>query len=128
MKNLFLFFLLIPVGLFAQNMQTKKFVTDMTRTADTSIVFKVSDNYQWQIFVTWASNDGTTSTIHIEQSINGTNYVDYGGLPVTTVTGTTGSVGYEDSFVTGTYLRVVFTIQSGKTVKFNAWYNLKKNL
>jgi hypothetical protein len=126
MKKLFIILLFIPLLGVGQNYVTKKFVVAHAATADTGYQFNVSENYTWQIVILWSSNNGTTGTVKIQQTVNGADWFDYANLESTTVTGTTGSVAYEDDRASGLKLRVLFTAESGKTATFNMWYNLKR--
>lgn len=128
MKKLLFLFALLPVLALGQTQTiTKKFITNMTRTADTSVSFAIGDNYAWQVHVVWSSNDGTTSTVKMQQSVDGSHWTD---LPISagTITGTTGSISFEDSFSTALYYRLYIDMQSGKTSIFNCWYNLRRKL
>lgn len=111
---------------YSQNVMNKHFVISDTVTADTGYVVNISANYTWQILCLWSGNDGTAATLKIQQSIDGgTTWHDYAGLSATTITGATGSVAYEDWYLSGSKIRVLFTHETGKTCILNLWYNFK---
>ena len=127
-KILFSLLIILPLVSISQgtNVVYKKFVTDAVCTTDSAFEFSVSENYSWQIMIKWSANDGTTSTVKIQQSVDGSTWLDYGGVSATTLTTATGYTAYEDDVLTGNKIRVLFTVQSGKTATLNCWYNLKR--
>jgi hypothetical protein len=129
MKKIFIALLIIfPLAVFSQgtNVVYKKFVTDAICSTDSAFSFTVSENYSWQILIKWSANDGTTSTVKIQQSVDGSTWLDYGGVSATTLTTAAGYTAYEDDVLTGNKIRVLFTVQSGKKATLNCWYNLKR--
>jgi hypothetical protein len=118
---------LLPVVCLSQvNRGYKQFVTNAVCTTDSAFEATFTDNYCWNILIKWSANDGTTSTVKLQQSIDGVTWFDYSGLDTTTITGATGSCSYEDSMLVGNKLRVLLTVQSGKKCTLNCYYNLKR--
>jgi hypothetical protein len=125
MRKLLILSISLLLSAAALSQTPKQYFGPKKITQDTTIDLAISSNYSWAIQGNWSGNDGTTSTVTIQQSVDGTNFFDYSGLTATTVTGATGKFMYEDGMVTGSKLRVNIDIQIGKVFYLTLWYNLK---
>lgn len=114
------------IGMSQSGMIWKKFMVADTLSADTTIAFPTSGTYtSWSVSIVVGSTTSTASTVKIQVSPNGVDYVDYADLQTATLTSGT-MTAFEDSFASFRWMRLVFAIESGKSVPVNAWYIFKK--
>ena len=113
---------------FATNQIVKGVVEDTTMYLTISNQF-IGDQYQWLIWIDYSLLSGDSVVVTVQMSGNlGSSWTDYkDGSYTKTLTGTSGTEGFEDSMITGDYLRL--KVSTGKTdgslapetCKFNAW-------
>lgn len=134
MKKIVIIFALIALMGGAQAQTTNPINLNVVTSAviganDTVFYFKCTNAYTWTLHVTWASNNGTTSTITPVSSYDApaaaASWQIYPGFSATTVSGTTGIQDFEDFFVAPNYIGIRVSKQSGKTLTITIKATLK---
>ena len=126
MKKIALVLIFAFVGFFsnAQMPIVKQYVVNDTLTADTTYWIWTSTNYAWRLYIEYAINDGTTTTVIPVTKITSTaTEQNYPGITAQTVSGASGTMSFSDpAGHVDRYLGLKVDVQSGKTVKMNVWY------
>jgi hypothetical protein len=118
-------FTVISTAVMSQSINWKKFIDDYTLTSDTSWVITTSGVYSsWNITIVCGTHTSTTTTVSIEVSPDGVNWVDYADLAEATLT-TGGIVAFEDAYVASRWMRVTFDVEDGESVPVTGWYIFK---
>ena len=118
--------MLIPFMGFTQSgLNWKKFIVADTLTADSGYVLTTSGIYSsWNVTIVCGTTTSTTSTVKIQVSPNGTDWIDYANLSTTTIA-TDKVISFEDSYCPLRWMRVYFDIESATSVPIKGWYVFK---
>jgi hypothetical protein len=130
MKKLILIALIsmLPCIVFAQTgVNWKKFVSGVTLAASANYTITTSASYDsWSVFFKIGTTTSTTSTVKVQVSPDGVEWIDYANMSTATIASQT-NIAFEDEYISQRWMRFVFTIQAGKSVPVDGWYVFKKD-
>ena len=117
--------MLPAIGMSQTGMNWKKFVSGATLAASANYTITTSGVYSsWSVFFKVGTATVTTSTVKVQVSPDGTNWIDYSGMPAVTIVSAT-PIAFEDAYVSSRWMRFVFTIAAGDIIPVDGWYVFK---